>query len=98
MSPRDPRSGFPSVDLDEVVSRLGAKRPVFHSEADFQHALGWEIHSSYPGCAMRLEYRASRCQGRPHVDLWASDEVVTAVELKYKTRKAFFSQGGVCCN
>jgi hypothetical protein len=37
-----------SVELDAVVDGLRARRPVFHSEADFQHAFAWMAHELDP--------------------------------------------------
>lgn len=40
-------SGLPipnSFDFAPVLRKLSTKRPVFHSVADFQHALAWQIH------------------------------------------------------
>jgi hypothetical protein len=31
--------------LGEAMDALASKRPIFHSEADFQHALAWELKS-----------------------------------------------------
>ena len=36
------------IQIAQVLSTLAVQRPVFHSEADFQHALAWEIHSCVP--------------------------------------------------
>jgi hypothetical protein len=33
------------VELAAVKSQLRARRQVFHSEADFQHAFAWTLHS-----------------------------------------------------
>ena len=33
------------MNIEEILSCLAEKRPVFHSEADFQHALAWQFIS-----------------------------------------------------
>lgn len=43
------------IDIEQVLKELAKKRPVFHSEADFQHALAWEIQITYPDANIRLE-------------------------------------------
>lgn len=43
------------IDIATAISSLGRKRPIFHSEADLQHALAWEIHLALPDAAVRLE-------------------------------------------
>ena len=37
---------------------MALERPLFHAEADFQHALAWKIHETYPECG------ESHSQGR----------------------------------
>ena len=70
----------------EVLSR---ERPVFHSEADFQHALAWQLHKQRPEGLVRLEYLLSvaldtdRRQGHYDVVLLEDGHMVV-VELKYK--------------
>ena len=44
------------LDMHGLMGSLAKKRPIFHSEADFQHALAWEIHKTTSGCEIRLEY------------------------------------------
>ena len=41
-----PTSPATTLDIVDVMSELAGTRPVFHSEADFQHALACCIHSS----------------------------------------------------
>ncbi len=47
------------IEMGEVLNTLATQRRVFHSEADFQHALAWEIHRRLPHAAIRLEYPIS---------------------------------------
>ena len=30
--------------VSDALEALAEQRPIFHSEADFQHAIAWEIH------------------------------------------------------
>jgi hypothetical protein len=41
------------------IEELRQHRPVFHSEADFQHALAWTAHQSNPSLRVRLETRTT---------------------------------------
>lgn len=71
------------IDLNEEMRRLALARPVFHSEADFQHALAWSLKEGHPDLHLRLE--APR-PGRPGaIDLIArrAGATVLALELKY---------------
>jgi hypothetical protein len=74
----------PMLDLPTVMAALSVKRPVFHSEADFQHALAWHLHATLPDADVRLE-----CQPVPgiHLDVWLrTAEGSIAIELKYVTK------------
>ena len=79
---------MPMTFITSVLAELVNKRPVFHSEADFQHALSWEIHKRWERCSMRLEFKPPYLDNRVYLDIWATDkEVILAIELKYKTRR-----------
>ena len=66
---------------------LARRRPIFHSEADFQHAFAWEIHRSAPEFDIRLEVPVRAATGAIHLDLLARSPLgKMAIELKYKTR------------
>ena len=80
------------VDIEKLMKELARDRSVFHSEADFQHALGWQIHRANPGHAVRFEYKP-RAELAMYVDLWLATAGVV-VELKYRTRKLECEVGG----
>jgi hypothetical protein len=75
-------------DVDDLLSTLpvlARDRPVFHSEADFQQALAWAVHTANPQLRVRLE---TRPQPRVRLDLLITDPAdghALAVELKYLT-------------
>ena len=72
--------------LEAALDALAARRPVFHSEADFQHALAWQVQQANPAAAIRLEKRVAV---RPSVVLDLLIELGGArlgVELKYLRR------------
>lgn len=82
------------IGLNQILKMLCERRPIFHSEADFQHALAWQIHEQWPRYSVRLEYPLYPGQ-RDHLDILArSDAAVLAIELKYKTRTLFAPIGG----
>ena len=72
------------IDVNKLMKALAQDRPMFHSEADFQQALGWQIHRAIPEEGVRLEYKP-RPKLAMYVDLWLARNRV-AVELKYRTR------------
>jgi hypothetical protein len=76
-----------AIDIYDTMARLSEVRPLFHSEADFQHALAWQLQQRYPHLSIRLEYRSPHLPQRWYVDLWLADgNEHVALELKYKTR------------
>lgn len=77
------------LNLPSIVRALSRRRPVFHSEADLQQELAWQVHMTHPEMQVRLEVRVpepSRPGHRERVDLLlrgAQGSVV--VEVKYLT-------------
>ena len=83
---RDPMIG--RAELVAALAALAGPRPVYHSEADFQHALAWTIHERHPAIEVRLERPVQLGARRGHVDLLlhcGGREAV--IELKYWTRR-----------
>ena len=82
------------IQVENLLQALAKRRPVFHSEADFQHELAWEIHQSVPQSQLRLEYpvHVSNWFTRPETK-FALDILATishekvAIECKYKVAK-----------
>ncbi|HEX5424757.1 MAG TPA: hypothetical protein VFW94_14505 [Candidatus Acidoferrales bacterium] len=76
------------IDVDSILRELQNRQPIFHSEADFQHALAWEIHTRYPNATVRLEIHPGRIGPREYIDIWVKHgDAICVIELKYKTRK-----------
>lgn len=81
------------IDIVKIMQELSKTRPVFHSEADFQHALAWEMHKVMSDSNIRLEYPFSG-KRTYHLDIFASgNNARIAVELKYKTILSFILTG-----
>ena len=77
-------------DIHALMEGLAKKRPVFHSEADFQFALAWEIREK--NLAVRLEYPRKPNEKR-YLDVWLP-KVRVAIELKYFKKKLDVEVGG----
>lgn len=78
------------IDISKLLLSLAKKRPVFHSEADFQHAFAWEIHRQWPAASVRLEMPYRTHKHLFYIDIWIIYRAqIFAVELKYKTRSLF---------
>lgn len=89
------RTSKQMIDVKETLRTLAPTRPIFHSEADFQHALAWHIHNRHPELKVRLEYRPAIVGRKVHIDIWLEREgSVYAIELKYKTRRLSTSVHG----
>lgn len=72
------------MDLPDILRHLCQRRPVFHSEADFQHELAWEIKTLNPNLALRMERPIVGSGGRGALDILVMDGVHRiAIELKY---------------
>ncbi|GAA2660414.1 MULTISPECIES: hypothetical protein [Actinosynnema] len=73
------------IPLDDLLTGLARSRPVFHSEADLQHALAWQAHLADPLLRVRLEVRPAPTS-RERLDLLLHRPDLglrTAVEIKY---------------
>lgn len=83
------------LDIPKTLEALAGNRPVFHSEADFQHALAWQIHDLHPNLHPRLEYPLER-RTRKACDmvLFRGGKVVMAIELKYPCRNLNYENKG----
>lgn len=100
-SPRDldgpsalERSASGTALIDAIMKDLARDRPVFHSEADFQHTLACSIHDALPDGRVRLEYKPFPLEHkRMHLDIWLPD-IGVAMELKYSTKKSRFEHNG----
>ncbi|MYD28147.1 MAG: hypothetical protein F4X03_04415 [Dehalococcoidia bacterium] len=78
-----------ATDLHAAMASLAKRRPVFHSEADFQFALAWELRRRHPDVELRLEYPVPLKDVRGEVDIWLPEAGgAVAIELKYWTRRA----------
>ena len=59
------------IDMDGLMGSLADTRKVFHSEADFQHALAWHIHQAMPESQVRLEVDVMQVEHqRRFLDIW----------------------------
>ena len=77
------------------MGQLASERQLFHSEADFQHALAWKIHELHPRARIRLEVPSLRFDRRERIDILVSvDGSSYAIELKYKKQKLECLSGG----
>lgn len=75
------------LDINKLMASLSKDRPIFHSEADFQHGLAWLIHEMKPESEIRLEYPINSVVQKPmHLDIWLPTEEI-ATELKYRTQR-----------
>jgi hypothetical protein len=74
--------------MNLIMSKLKSKRQIFHSEADFQFALAWEIQREHPEVEVRLEYAYKIGEKLYHIDILViHDNQYIPIELKYKTLK-----------
>lgn len=80
-------------NLKKCITTLKNKRKVFHSEADFQFALAWEIQLAYPKAVVYLEYRLKAVPNM-HIDIVVFlGGKSYPIELKYKTASLDIDNG-----
>lgn len=80
-----------TINIQEVLAKLAEKRPIFHSEADFQHSLAWQIKEIYRKAEVRLEVRSpliiDEIEKDGYIDLVIIHESHKIfIEVKYKVK------------
>jgi hypothetical protein len=71
------------IDVRSILRSLAIRRPVFHSEADFQHEFAWQIRQDHGALSVRLEV-PSGLEGVGTTDILVRTErTVLGIELKY---------------
>jgi hypothetical protein len=53
----DKTAGLSVPAIEQTMAAIAHSRPLFHSEADFQHGFAWQLHTTYPDARIRLETR-----------------------------------------
>lgn len=72
--------------IQNAIETLKIKQKIFHSEADFQFSLAWELQKLLPYAKIRLEYCPPFAR-EMHIDIYVIDEDGTyPIELKYKSK------------
>ncbi len=83
------------IDLESLFVDLAKGRPIFHSEADFQHELAWQIHASDQSSEVRLERPVEVDGRRLNIDILVHiGGAVLAFELKYWTKRLEVTERG----
>lgn len=85
--------------LHKTLKALSVRRPIFHSEADFQHELALELNQAGWACRLEVPIEISLKGERvkAEIDLVARSEkegLSTAIELKYVSSKLLTSFNG----
>ncbi|MET8036684.1 hypothetical protein ACFWA4_25960 [Streptomyces sp. NPDC060011] len=76
------------VPLGDVMAQLARRRPIFHSEADLQHAFAQSLWELAPDVRSRLEVPQRAEDKAEYLDLLCiGPSVSTAIEFKYFTRR-----------
>lgn len=73
------------IVIDDLMISLSRRRPLFCSEADFQHELAYEIRRNDPQLNVRLEWPLAP-PARGAIDLVVMGETRFALELKYLSK------------
>ena len=83
----------PEFNIHSIVKSLSLKKPVFHSEAEFQLAIASEIKEHHPQCEINLEYTVPDLGYRLDLLVSLGGQLIP-IELKYKTGKSQFTVEG----
>lgn len=89
--------------LEEILAGLAKSRPIFHSEADFQHELALHLHSAGWPCRLEvpLTVLLKESQVKAEVDILTYspiDDTPVAIELKYVSAKLTVNHEGESFN
>ena len=85
--------GTMPLNIVGLMEGLFQDRPIFHSEADFQHAFAWHIRRVMPPDGqVRLEFKPFPAE-KMYLDIWLPS-IGVAIELKYRTRKLTLKTAG----
>jgi hypothetical protein len=75
------------IVFKRILNDLSYKRPIFYSEADFQHSIAWYLHLLFPDSNLRLEKRVVVAEEAFYVDIvFINSDSEIPIEVKYKTR------------
>ena len=85
--------------LKEMLSGLAKSRPVFHSEADFQHELAIQLHSAGWSCRLELplsvQLKGNRVKAEVDIMTYSLiDKTPIAIELKYVSARLITDHEG----
>ena len=80
------------AELENILVSMASERPLFYSEADFQHELAWRIREVYKNANIRLEVPLvewkednDKEDGRKRLDIRVDiNNHLIGIELKYK--------------
>ena len=73
--------------IETAINNLKFHHRTFHSEADFQFSLAWELQKILPDAQIRLEY-CPLFDDSMHIDIYVVHKGRSyPIELKYKTKK-----------
>jgi hypothetical protein len=74
------------IEIEPVLESLYKRRPIFHSEADFQHELAHELRAQDSGLSLHLEYPIG-VDSRARLDILLRKGTARfGLELKYLCR------------
>jgi hypothetical protein len=77
------------VIIEPLMERLSRRRPIFHSEADFQHELAMELREMDSDLQLRLEYPFGQ-KPRTSLDILVKKgNAYFGLELKYLCRSYY---------
>lgn len=80
------RARSTAFDTYDFMARLSRSRPIFHSEADFQHSIESRIQETTPNYPVRLMHQLPHEEQSMYLDIWLPADGI-AVQLRHSTQK-----------
>ncbi len=82
------------LDIHSIMKALASRRPVFHSEADFQHEFAILLRETLPDCQIRLERPFGYHKGGATDIVLMYNGSIYGIELKYLTKRLVYELEG----
>ena len=88
-------SAYSTIQFADIILSLSQRRRLFHSEADLQHELGWELKTLIPHTHLRMEKPIVDQFGRGALDILAIvDDRRYGIELKFVKGPLVYVESG----
>lgn len=85
-APLSTRKALTVFEVHDFMTGLSRSRPIFHSEADFQHSIESLIQETMPEYPVHLMYQLPHEERSMYLDIWLPADGI-AIQLRHATQK-----------